>query len=113
MSYTVINDWRFLEGADMDEAMSAIREYMAYLAGEDTGLEQSLWLRSAEEPLRYFHVATYANSAALERQKTSEGTMRFVERLYPLIDRDSVEQPAGPVVANTGDGPGEVEGSTP
>ena len=108
MSVTVVNDWRFLEDADLDEGMSAIREYMTYLFDNEPGLEASLWLKCHDEPLRYFHIATYATMEALKRQWESEGTKRFVEGLYPLIDQDSVAQPIGEVVANTGNGPGEV-----
>ena len=88
--------------------MSAIREYMTYLSENESQLEASLWLECHGDPLRYFHIATYATMEALDRQRESEGTMHFVERLYPLIDRDSLVQPTGDVVANTGSGPGEV-----
>jgi len=108
VSVTVVNEWRFLEGADLDEGMAAIREYMAYLSANERELEQSLWLKTKDDPLQYFHVATFGSEEALERQKGSNGTRRFVERLYPLIDGDSVKQPAGPVVANLGRGPGDL-----
>lgn len=108
MSVTVVNEWRFLEGADLDEAMRAVRQYMTYLDEGDTGLEQSLWLRDTDDPLHHYHIATYRSLEALEAQWSSAGTARFVERLYPLIDDDSVAQPTGEVVANTGTGPGEV-----
>jgi quinol monooxygenase YgiN len=108
MSVTVVNDWKFLEDADMDEAMKAIREYMEHLTTNEPQLEQSLWLKTNENPLRHFHIATYSSQEALDNQIKSEGTKRFVDRLYPLIDQESVVMPAGPVIANTGTGPGEI-----
>lgn len=107
-SVTVVNEWRFSPGADMDEAMAAIREYMAYLRREESDLEQSLWLQDREAPDHHYHIATYATAEALQRQVESPGTSRFVERLYPLIDEESVSQPVGVVIANTGSGPGDV-----
>jgi len=108
MSVTVVNDWCFLEDADLDEGMSAIRQYMDYLKNNEPELEQSLWLKTDDNPQRYFHIATYGTPEALDRQKKSDGTSYFVKRLYPLIDKKTVAQPAGPVVANTGNGPGEI-----
>lgn len=108
MSVTVVNDWRFSEKGKLEQGMAAIREYMDYLSNDEPELEQSLWLQTHGEPLRYFHIATYRTNEALERQRKSDGTMRFVEKLYPLIDQDSVVQPVGDVVANTGKGPGEI-----
>lgn len=35
MSVTVVNDWRFRDDADMDDAMDAIRAYMSYLQEND------------------------------------------------------------------------------
>lgn len=109
MSVTVVNEWYFLENADLDEGVAAIREYMDYLKKNEADLEQSLWLKSSENPLQYFHIATYKTQQALERQINSEGTEHFVERLYPLIDEKSVTMPSGPVIANTGKGPGEIK----
>jgi len=108
MSVTVVNDWRFADDADMDEAMDAIRAYMSYLDENDTGLEQSLWLRVRDDTLRYFHIATYRTLEELKTQLQSDGTERFVDRLYPHIDPDSVVRPVGDVVANVGTGPGAV-----
>jgi hypothetical protein len=108
MSVTVVNDWYFLKDADMDEAMRAIREYMDHLTANEPELEQSLWLKTNDDPRRHFHIATYGTQESLDRQIKSEGTKKFVERLYPLIDPDSVVMPAGPVIANTGTGPGEI-----
>ncbi len=108
MSVTVVNDWRFTEDADLAEAFDAIRAYMAYLDQNDTGMEQSLWLRVRDDTLRYFHIATYRTPEELETQMQSDGTERFVERLYPHIDPDSVVRPVGDVVANVGTGPGDV-----
>ncbi len=108
MSVTVVNDWYFLKDADMDEAMMAMREYIDYLTANEPELEQSLWLKTNHNPQRHFHIATYSSQESLDRQIESEGTRRFVERLYPLIDPGSVVMPAGPVIANTGTGPGEI-----
>lgn len=108
MSVTVINEWRFLAEADLDDGMAAIHEYMTYLRDERTGLQQSLWLRATDDPLRFYHIATYTTREDLDRERTSDGTARFVERLYPLIDETSVAQPTGVVTANTGSGPGEI-----
>lgn len=102
MSVTVVNDWRFLAGADLDEGMSAIHEYIEYLKSNEPDLELSLWLRVADDPLRFFHLATYKTRQAMEGQWTSEGTQRFVRRLSPLIDQESVVQPIGDVVASSG-----------
>lgn len=102
MSLTVVNDWRFLPDADVEAGMSVIREYIDYLKRDEPGLELSLWLRVADDPLRFFHLATYRTREALERQWTSEGTQRFVHRLSPLIDQSSVVQPIGHVVASSG-----------
>lgn len=38
MSVTVVNDWKFLQDGDLQEGMSAIREYMAYLSENEPGL---------------------------------------------------------------------------
>lgn len=108
MSVTVVNDWRFLEEADLAQAMVVIRAYMEYLSEHEPELEQSLWLKDHESPRRYFHIATYKTLAALHRQESSAGTKEFVKNLYPLIDRGSIVQPVGEVVANTGSGPGSV-----
>lgn len=108
MSVTVVNEWSFHDGADMKAAMAAVRGYMKYLATEGTGLEQSLWLEDRDDRCHWFHIATYSDAEALERQFESPGTRKFVERLYPLIDETSVSQPVGDVVANVGTGPGDV-----
>lgn len=108
MSVTVVNDWCFLKDADIEKAMEIIRDYMAYLKEHEPELEQSLWLNSSENPLRYFHIATYKTQEALSRQVNSPGTNRFINRLDPLFDKGSVSTPSGPVIANTGSGPGEV-----
>jgi len=108
MSVTVVNDWCFLEKADVQDGMAAIRKYMDYLKNNDTGLEQSLWLKSSENHLRYFHIATYKTRKALDLQMESEGTMRFIQRLTPLIDEKTVAITPGPTIANTGTGPGEI-----
>lgn len=108
MSVTMVNDWCFKEDADIEEGMAAIREYVAYLKENEPELEQSLWIATRDNPLRYFHVATFASQAALDRQRESTGTGHFVDRLYPLIDMDTLSQPHGPVVVSAGPGPGEV-----
>ena len=108
MSVTVVNDWYFLKGADMEEGMAAIRKYIEYLRNNDTGLEQSLWLKSNENQLRYFHIATYKTGEALDGQMQSAGTMEFVQKLTPLIDEKSVAITPGQTIANTGTGPGEI-----
>lgn len=76
-----------------------------------TGLLKSVAAARNAFPEVEPRMATYRSAEALERQKKSDGTARFVQRLYPLIDRDSLVQPAGPVIANTGTGPGGNLGS--
>jgi hypothetical protein len=67
MSVTVVNDWYFLKDADMDEAMRAIREYMDHLTANEPELEQSLWLKTNDDPRRHFHIATYGTQESLDR----------------------------------------------
>lgn len=108
MSVTVVNDWLFLENADLKQGMEAIREYLDYLRKEESELEQSLWLECHENPRRFFHIATFKSLDALERQRQSKGTLRFVDRISALIDESSVKQPTGNVVASAGRGPGDL-----
>ncbi len=89
MKVTFVNDWHFLEDANMDEAIKTIKEYLAYLLFNEPELELGCqWLKTNVDPRRHFRIATYNTQDSLDQQIKSEGTRRFVDRSYPLIDRN-------------------------
>lgn len=103
MSVTRVHDWRFRPDGDVEEGIAAMREYVSYLR-ERPGCLHSLWLRSREDPLRFFHVAVFADDAAMLETSASGETERFVERLYPEIDESTHTAPECDVILSSRDG---------
>ncbi len=69
----------------------------------------SLWLEDREDPLRHFHITIFDDDEAIEKAVASDGIARFVERLYPHIDRSTHEAPTCDVWLTAGHGVGSVE----
>jgi quinol monooxygenase YgiN len=103
MSVTIVNEWFFKEDGDIDEGLAAAADYVAYMKTNNPGLELSLWLQDHNNPLHFFHVSVFASQEVAERERKSEGTKRFTDRLYPEIHLDETfTQPECDVVLSSG-----------
>jgi len=103
MSITIVNEWYFKEDGDIDEGLDAAAEYVTYMKANNPELELSLWLQDRSDPLHFFHVSVFASHEAAERERQSEGTRWFTERLYPEIHVDETfTQPECDVVLSSG-----------
>jgi len=103
MSITIVNEWYFKEDGDVDEGLAAAAEYVASMRANNPQLELSLWLQDHDNPLHFFHVSVFASQEAAERERQSEATRRFTNRLYPEIHLDETfTHPECAVVLSSG-----------
>lgn len=102
MSAFVVNDWEFRAGGDVEGGMAAAARYVDELRNGGIGLEASLWSRSWRNAFRTFHVAVFADVAAMDRAFTASETERFVEILYPEVDEKGVAQAKYVTVLSSG-----------
>lgn len=102
MSVAHVHDWQFKPDGDIDEGIASMVEYVDFLKANVPGLEISLWLKDQENPLRYFHIAVFDSEDSLEMASDSQGTERFVNRLYPEIDESTHTYPTCNVFLSSG-----------
>ncbi|NIW80882.1 MAG: hypothetical protein GWN16_16090 [Calditrichae bacterium] len=99
---TVINDWYFREDGDVNKGLTAASEYVDWMKKNKPELQLSLWLRDRENPLRFFHIIAFDTAESAQEGRQWEGTLKFVDELFPEIHEDSVKQPKGNVILSSG-----------
>lgn len=102
MSITIVNRWRFREDGKIDEGLAAAAELVDYFKTTEREVRLSLWLQDRNDPLWFFHVTVFDSYEAYVKVRQSAAIKRFVERLYPQIDRASHTAPECDVVLSTG-----------
>jgi len=70
---------------DVPAAEAAIVEFVGYIDRHERG-STLLYatLRSGTDPAAFLHIMVFADEAAQERHRSSEGILRFTAVLYPL-----------------------------
>jgi quinol monooxygenase YgiN len=67
----------------------AVREFVAYVTQHEQGTTLYYWSwQQPDDPTRFLNVFAFADEAAREKHRTSEGVMRFTSILYPELIRD-------------------------
>ena len=102
MSVTIVNDWKFKEGGNIDKGLAAAAELIDYFKANEPRMRLSLWLRDRNDPLRFFHITVFDTYEAFQKICQTEGIQRFVEQLYPEIDQASHVAPECDVVLSSG-----------
>lgn len=102
MSITIVNDWKFKQGGDVDEGLAAAAELVEYFRANEPEIRLSLWLRDRNDPLRFFHITVFDKYETFQSICQSKGILRFVERLYPHIVEQSHTAPECDVVLSSG-----------
>lgn len=104
MSYTIVNDYFFKAGGDIEEGKAAARELARYFEQEVPSVQLSLWLESEENPLHHYHITVFDDVKPVKDVRESEAIERFTDRLYPHIDHATFVSPGCNVWLATGTG---------
>ena len=108
MSITIVNDYLFKTGGDLEEGKAAARDLVRYFTDEVPEVQLSLWLESEENPLHHYHITVFDHTEAVEKVRGSKEIDRFVKRLYPHIDHSTFISPHCNVWIAAGSGVKEV-----
>jgi len=88
MSVTVVNEWWFKEGADLDKGKAAASKLVDYFNKNWDSVQLSLWIEDRDDPLHHFHITVFDDIDAVMKIRESEGIQQFIEKFWPLIVRD-------------------------
>lgn len=106
----VVNDFTFADADGVAVGREAAIDYVGAARRRDE-MWLSLWARDRERPLRFFHLNWFADQGAAGAARRWPETLAFAERLFTVIDPDSVEQIFTEVLVSTGGRVPEVERS--
>ena len=84
---------------------NAIRDFVAYVAANERG--STLYyhsLQQTDDSTGFVHIFAFADEAAREKHRTSDGVNRFVSILYPELSSDGVEFAEYKMFATTEEG---------
>lgn len=93
MSVTIVNDYFFKPGGDIEEGKAAAEDLVTYFLDEVPEVRLSLWLESRDNPLHHYHITVLDSAEDLTKLKESEAIKRFTARLYPHIDHSTFISP--------------------
>lgn len=93
MRVTIVNDYFFKPGGDVDEGKAAAEELVQYFHAHYPEVELSLWLESRENPLHHYHITVFADDRRIPELRESEGIRTFTARLYRHIDHSTFVSP--------------------
>ena len=88
MSVTVVNEWWFKKGADIDKGKMAAAELVEDFNENWDSVQLSLWLEDREDPLHHFNIIVFDSYDDVLAIRESEGIKRFIDKFWPLIVRD-------------------------
>ena len=72
MSVTVVNEWWFKEGADLDKGKAAASELVDYFNKIWDSVQLSLWIEDRDDPLHHFHITVFDDIDAVMKMRESE-----------------------------------------
>lgn len=104
MSITIVNDYFFVPGGDVNKGKTAAAELVDYLANEVDGCQLSLWLESSENPYHHYHITVFDDEDVLDNVRQSRQIEKFVNKLYPEIDHSTFVSPVCEVWLANGKG---------
>ena len=90
---TIYMTARFRVAPDSVQAsLYAISDFIDYVKANEPGTHQYTSVQDFEDSFAFLHFFAFADEAAEEVHRSSPGTTRFVESLYPLLEGDVVFQ---------------------
>ncbi|HSR53890.1 MAG TPA: hypothetical protein VLV83_23940 [Acidobacteriota bacterium] len=104
MSVTIVNDYFFKPGGDIEEGKAAAAELVRSFREEVPEVQLSLWLASSENPLHHYHITVFDDMDSVARVKKSKAIETFVSRLFPHIDHSTYVSPVCDVWLADGQG---------
>ncbi|WP_138378948.1 hypothetical protein [Luteithermobacter gelatinilyticus] len=110
MSFTVVNDYFFKPGGNVEEGKAAAKELVEYFNEKVPEIQLTLWLESRENPLHHYHITVFDTAEALQEVCNSTAIKRFTDRLYPHIDHSTFIAPGCDVWLADGKGISRVGG---
>ena len=76
----------------LQTCLYAINDFVTYIKANEPGTLQYTSVQDFEDSFAFLHFFAFADAAAEEAHRTSPGTMRFVDALYPNLDGDVLFQ---------------------
>jgi quinol monooxygenase YgiN len=90
---TIYMTARFRVAPDSVQAsLYAINDFIDYVKANEPGTLQYTSVQDFEDSFAFLHFFAFADEAAEEVHRSSPGTTRFVDSLYPLLEGDTVFQ---------------------
>ena len=68
-----------------EKCEQAIREFIDYIKANEPGTLRYTALQQTGNPNKFMHFFIFADEAAREKHRTSEGVQRFTSALYPEL----------------------------
>ena len=72
----------------LQTCLYAISDFVDYIKANEPGTLRYTSVQDFEDSFSFLHFFVFANEAAEEAHRTSPGTARFVDALYPYVDGD-------------------------